>query len=228
MLSSELVFPSVCLAEPDGLLAVGGDLSVERLLLAYREGIFPWYSQDTPILWWSPEPRFVLLPGKLKVSKSMRRVLRSGRFSVTFDSAFREVIGLCKDVPRPGQPDTWITQDMLDAYHRLHQAGHAHSVEVWRDGQLAGGLYGVSLGRCFFGESMFSRESNTSKCGFITLVHALAAHGFSLIDCQVPTPHLASLGAEDMARDAFLALLREALAQPGLQGSWQDRLLSET
>ncbi len=215
-------FPDVELAlrDPDGLLAVGGDLSVERLLAAYRRGIFPWYSEEQPILWWSPDPRSVLFPDKLHVSRSLRRTLRQGRFEVTLDREFAAVIQACSE-PRPGQPGTWITGEMQEAYLGLHQAGHAHSVETWLDGKLVGGLYGVAIGRVFFGESMFSRVSDASKVAFVYLVRHLQQHGFELIDCQIQTPHLDSLGAELIPRSRFTELRARYCEAPGPTGVWQ-------
>jgi leucyl/phenylalanyl-tRNA--protein transferase len=214
------VFPPVNHAEPDGLLAVGGDLEPDRILLAYQHGIFPWFSEGSPILWWSPDPRMVLMTKELKVSKSMRQVLRSGKFKITYDQAFKEVIEACGDVPRPGQDGTWLTREMRDAYLQLHQLGWAHSVEVWREGDLVGGLYGLALGRVFCGESMFSHESNASKAGFIDLVKRLETLGFQFIDCQVHTPHLESLGAKEIPREDFLELLDEGLQADDLDAPW--------
>ncbi|MCG6887603.1 MAG: leucyl/phenylalanyl-tRNA--protein transferase [Proteobacteria bacterium] len=215
-------FPDVSLAlrDPDGLLALGGDLTVERLLAAYRRGIFPWYSEDQPILWWSPDPRSVLFPDKLHVSRSLRKTLRQGRFDVSLDQDFAAVINACSE-PRPDQPGTWITDEMCEAYLRLHQTGHAHSVETRLDGRLVGGLYGVAIGRVFFGESMFSRVNDASKVAFITLVQHLRQYRFELIDCQIQTPHLDSLGAELIPRQQFTDLLSRYCNQPGLTGVWQ-------
>lgn len=211
-LSAKLLFPPVQLAEPDGLLAVGGDLSTERLLLAYRSGIFPWY--DGPdILWWCPDPRFVLLPGELQVSKSMHQLLRRQTFHFTINQAFEAVISQCKTVSRKGQDGTWISNDVKKAYIRLHQLGYAHSAEAWFQGELVGGLYGIRIGRVFFGESMFSKASNASKYAFIRYVHHLKEQGTALIDCQVYTQHLESLGARMIDREEFLKMLRE-FAQP--------------
>ncbi len=223
-LGEELVFPALENADEHGILALGGDLSPERLLLAYHSGIFPWYSADEPIIWWSPDPRFVLYPEKIKVSKSMKQVFRKEQFKVTFDQNFEEVIYHCGKIKRRGQYDTWITNEMKQAYHHLHQLGYAHSVEVWENEQLVGGLYGVSLGRCFFGESMFSYVSNASKTGFITVVQHLLQKEFMLIDCQVHTKHLESLGAEHIARTQFVKNIKAALQYPSLVGSWQDWL----
>ena len=207
--NNHLIFPSPELANPDGVLAVGGDLSPERLLLAYQHGIFPWFSAGEPIMWWSPDPRFVLFPEKLKVSKSMRPYFNQQKFRVTYDRAFGQVMRECSQ-PRVGGPQgsTWITESMVEAYIRLHEIGFAHSVEVWEGEELVGGLYGLSLGKCFFGESMFTRVSNASKFGFISLVKHLRAFDFQLIDCQQQTGHLKSLGAEAISRKAFFAVFK--------------------
>lgn len=214
------VFPPVSHAEPDGLLAVGGDLAPDRILMAYHQGIFPWYSEGSPILWWSPDPRMILMTAELKISKSMRQVMRSGKFKITYDKAFEEVIEACGNVPRPGQDGTWLTQEMRLAYIQLHQLGFAHSVEVWREGRLVGGLYGLAIGSVFCGESMFSLESNASKAGFIDLVKRLQAIGFRFVDCQVHTPHLESLGAKEVPREEFLDLLETALQDEDLDQAW--------
>lgn len=192
----------------DGLVAVGGDLSIPRLLYAYRSGIFPWYSEGEPVCWYSPDPRFVLFPENLIVSKSMRAVLNNPRLKFRVNTAFEEVITLCKSVNRKGQPGTWITDDMQSAYIDLHKVGHAFSAETWKDGKLIGGLYGVRLGKIFFGESMFSLEKNASKYAFIKYVQQLQKEGVFLIDCQVYTEHLESLGAAMISRDEFLQLLK--------------------
>jgi leucyl/phenylalanyl-tRNA---protein transferase len=211
LLNDELVFPEVEHATDEGILAVGGDLRPERLLLAYVSGIFPWYSNGEPIIWWSPDPRFVLFPSELKVSRSMRKILRQGVFSITFDKAFERVIEQCRRIKRKGQRGTWITPEMQKAYIRLFKLGFAHSVEAWKDGELAGGLYGVSLGKVFFGESMFSKASNASKACLITLVEHLAKRGFELIDSQVYTRHLETLGAREIPRSEYLALLKNLI-----------------
>jgi leucyl/phenylalanyl-tRNA--protein transferase len=218
-LPEAIVFPPAECAVRSGLLAVGGDLSPERLLAAYREGIFPWYAEGEPILWWSPDPRFVLFPGELRVSRSMRQFLKKGLLRITFDHAFRGVIAACQK-PRPGQDGTWITEEMRKAYIALHDLGYAHSVEVWREEKLAGGLYGVSLGRCFFGESMFSATANASKAALIALVSRLRELAFDLIDCQVESPHLAILGARTIPRRMFCTLLKESLRHETLRGNW--------
>lgn len=206
ILNHELIFPPVELAEPDGLLAVGGDLSMERLLLAYRRGIFPWY-EGQYILWWCPDPRFVLYPRELKESKSMKQLLKRSVFDFRTDTAFGEVIANCKTIARKGQESTWITDEVKTAYTRLHAAGYAHSAETYLDGQLVGGLYGVRMGGVFFGESMFSKASNASKFAFMLYVRQLLKEGVQLIDCQVYTEHLASLGARMIPRGNFISLL---------------------
>lgn len=211
VLNDELWFPPVEEALPDGLLAVGGDLGTDRLLLAYRSGIFPWFSDDEPPLWWSPDPRFVLLPEELKVSKSMKKVLNSGAFEFRINTAFRRVIEQCSATPRKGQDGTWITDEILEAYSELHQMGYAWSAEAWQGNELAGGLYGIWMGKAFFGESMFSKVSNASKFAFINWVHHLRQEGVALIDCQVHTNHLESLGARMIPRSAFMKLLSQHL-----------------
>jgi leucyl/phenylalanyl-tRNA--protein transferase len=220
-LSRQPVFPPVEMSEENGLLAVGGDLSPERLILAYGQGIFPWYSEGEPILWWSPDPRFVLYPGKLRITRSMRQTLNKNLFAVTYDRNFRDVMEGCRERRAMGG-GTWITDEMLDAYGRLHAAGLAHSVEVWTGDDLVGGLYGVSLGKCFFGESMFTRVSNASKTGLIALTRTLQRLGFVLIDCQVYTDHLLSLGAEMIPRPLFLDILKEAAHGQTFQGNWNQ------
>ncbi len=203
-------FPKPEKADRQGLLAVGGDLSPERLLVAYYSGIFPWFDDSQPILWWSPDPRFVLFPNKLHISKSMRQLLHKKAFKVTYNRQFQEVIQACAAIPRPGQQGTWITSDMIAAYIELHKRGYAKSVEVWKENTLVGGLYGIYLKdkKIFCGESMFAKISNASKYGFISLVQKLQQEGLRLIDCQVYTKHLESLGAEEIPRAHFLALLK--------------------
>jgi len=220
-LSSKLTFPPAHLAIDEGLLAVGGDLSVERLILAYRQGIFPWYAEDDPILWWSPDPRLVIYPAELHISRSLRRLIRRNRFTVTLDSAFGRVIRGCAGSRGPDHPGTWIVPEMIAAYERLHAAGLAHSVEAWEGDALAGGLYGVSLGGCFFGESMFARVGNASKVALVLLVEGLRQDGFELIDCQVTTDHLMQFGAREVPRPRFLQELQYALKQPTRQGLWR-------
>jgi leucyl/phenylalanyl-tRNA--protein transferase len=225
-LTEEVVFPPPRLASEGGLLAVGGDLTTARLLLAYENGIFPWYGEGEPILWWSPDPRFVLFPDRLKISRSMRGLLKKNLFTVTFDTRFPEVVAACRDARRGRGEGTWITAAMMEAYIRLYELGLAHSVEAWRGGSLAGGLYGVSLGKCFFGESMFTNVPNASKAAFILLVERLRKHDFLFIDCQVYTDHLHSLGAEMVDRECFLRLLGKALASNTLRGSWRFLMAS--
>ena len=220
-LTDKLVFPPPEHADPDGLLAVGGDLSIKRLLQAYRMGLFPWYAEDTPILWWSPDPRLMLKPKDLCVSKRLARTIKKGPFKITMDEAFADVIRGCAHVKRPRQKGTWIMDEMIDAYCCLHQKGYAHSVESWQDGKLVGGLYGVALGRAFFGESMFARVSDASKVAFVHLTRLLALWNFSLIDCQVTTSHLASFGAREVPRAEFLKLLKAALRYKTRQGKWE-------
>lgn len=208
ILNRSLYFPSVSLADEQGLLAIGGDLSPDRLLLAYRSGIFPWYNEDDPICWWSPDPRCILRPDALHVSKSMRRVLQDGRFTFRINHTFEHVIRSCQTVRRKEGNGTWIHEEMLDAYCRLHELGYAHSAECWLNDELVGGLYGVRIGRVFFGESMFSTVSNASKFAFINYVEKLSSEGVVLIDCQMQTDHLMSLGAEMMDRSLFIRLLK--------------------
>jgi len=215
-------FPEVerALAEPNGLLAAGADLSLPRLLEAYRNGIFPWFSHDQPILWWSPDPRMVLFPAELKVSRSLARTLRNARFEVRADTAFDAVIEGCRQ-PRRGESGTWITEEMAEAYGTLHRAGFAHSVETWLDGNLVGGLYGVALGRAFFGESMFARVSDASKVALVALARQLQHWGFGVIDCQMNTAHLASLGAREIPRAEFTRRLRELVHYAPVPVPWR-------
>lgn len=220
-LGPELTFPPPQEAEPGGLLAVGGDLEPRRLLLAYRLGIFPWYEDSLPILWHSPDPRMVLVPSELQVSRSLRRLLARQAYEVRLDTAFESVVRGCADTPRRGELGTWITADMIEAYVRLFELGFAHCAEAWDGDELVGGLYGVSLGGCFFGESMFARRNDASKVAFATLVHQLCAWGFDLIDCQVHTAHLARFGAVEWSRERFLAALALALRAPTRRGRWR-------
>lgn len=220
-LFEEPIFPDPEEAEPDGLLAIGGDLSPQRLLTAYANGIFPWYAEDSPIMWWSTNPRLILLPQELHVPRSLKRVLNQGRFSFTMDTCFKEVISGCANTPRPDQDGTWIVDEMVEAYSLLHELGYAHSVETWMDGELVGGLYGISLGAAFFGESMFFQVPDASKAAFVILVHQLQKWGFSLIDCQQTTPHLLRFGAREVQRFRFLAMLRLALELPTREGHWR-------
>jgi len=217
----EISFPHPELANEDGILAVGGDLSQERLLLAYSIGLFPWFNPDDPILWWSPDPRFVLFPDELKVSKSMRPYFNQKKFKVTFDQNFRDVIIACQKQRRNNQGGgTWITDDMVEAYCQLNEEGYAHSVEVWQEDELVGGLYGVSLGKVFFGESMFAKVSNASKFGFISLVKKLKELDFELIDCQQKTRHLQSLGGRSISRKEFLDCMKKNSVNETMMGSW--------
>jgi leucyl/phenylalanyl-tRNA--protein transferase len=215
-----LVFPPLnkALREPNGLLAAGGDLRPERLIQAYRHGCFPWFQDGQPILWWSPDPRTVLFPSELHISRSLAKVLRQGHYRVTFDQAFADVIRACA-APRSYAAETWITSPMQDAYLELHKRGVAHSVEVWRDDEMVGGLYGLAMGQLFFGESMFSRADNASKVGFVRLIERLKDWGFVLIDCQMPTEHLLSLGAQTISRTEFAGYLSRHLDQPS-QADW--------
>jgi leucyl/phenylalanyl-tRNA--protein transferase len=220
LLSDDLKFPSPYLASGEGLLAVGGDLSQERLLLAYSLGIFPWYSEGEPIMWWSPDPRLVLYPSEIKISKSLQKTIKKGIFHVTLDHAFEKVIYACAQSRTKNDEGTWIVDDMIGAYCKLHESGFAHSVEAWHKGELAGGLYGVSLGECFFGESMFTHISNASKVAFVSLVEHLQALQFEMIDCQITTPHLISFGAREIPRARFLQELKQAMALPTIKGKW--------
>jgi leucyl/phenylalanyl-tRNA--protein transferase len=211
-LTEDLIFPPPELADDDGLLAVGGDLSVERLILAYSMGIFPWYSGGYPILWWSPDPRPILLPEELKISRSLRQTIKKGIYKITMNRAFEGVIRSCSKIRRKEDEGTWITDEMIDAYIRLHKAGYALSVEAWDGDELAGGLYGVILGKAFFGESMFARKSDASKVAFVKLAERLKQLGFKLIDCQVTTTHLARFGARELPRPEFIYRLKQALS----------------
>ena len=215
-----LLFPDPTLADPSGLLGVGGDLSPERLLLAYRSGIFPWYSDGQPILWWSPDPRMVLFTDQIRVGRSLAKRIRQARFEIRVDTAFGEVIRGCAEVERPEQDGTWITDEMDDAYLRLHDLGYAHSIEAWRDGELVGGLYGVAVGRLFSGESMFAREADASKVAFVHITRQLARWGFPLIDCQVHTQHLERFGAVEIDRSEYLDWVRRLADRPARPGPW--------
>jgi leucyl/phenylalanyl-tRNA--protein transferase len=209
LLTHRLLFPNVENADDDGLLAVGGDLSPDRLLLAYMNGIFPWFNEDSMILWWSPDPRMVLFPNKIKISKSMQQLIKSGRFKTTWNTQFEKVVNACSIVKRKGQEGTWITPEMKGAYLKLHQMGIAKSMEVWENDELVGGLYGIDLGKVFCGESMFSKRSNASKFAFINLAQELEQKEYKLIDCQVYTAHLESLGAEEIPRQQFIKILKD-------------------
>ena len=220
-LSDKIKFPPPHFAEREGLLAIGGDLSLKRLMLAYKMGIFPWYSDDEPIIWWSPDPRLVLYPKELKISKSLKKFMKKGIFKVTLDQAFENVIMECAAVRSENGEGTWIVDEMIEAYCRLHKAGYAHSVETWLDRHLVGGLYGVSLGKCFFGESMFMRVSNASKVAFVNLVQQLSRWSFDFIDCQVKTHHLINFGAREVPRKIFLNQLKKSLKKETLRGQWK-------
>lgn len=219
-LVDEIIFPPVHLTSESGILAIGGDLSPGRLLEAYRQGIFPWYSEGDPIFWWSPDPRFILFLDELRVSRSMKKVLRHNVFRITYDHSFREVVEYCRIVQRK-KKGTWITHEMLEAYCILHTLGFAHSAEAWHGDKLVGGIYGVSIGRCYFGESMFSFMSNASKAALIHLVRTLKELKFEFLDCQVHTAHLESLGARYVSRDEFLNLLNTGLTHGTLRGNWR-------
>ncbi len=221
-LQEELIFPHASLSNEDGLLAVGGDLSPERILLAYKNGIFPWFNPGELFLWWSPNPRFVLFPENLKVSKSMRPYFNQKKFTVKYDTCFEQVISHCSQSKRKGQNGTWITDEMIEAYIRLHKMGWAHSVEVYSEDELVGGLYGIAMGKVFFGESMFANATNASKFGFISLVRQLTKRGYTLIDCQQETPHLASLGAEAIPREIFLNLMDKNNDMDHQAENWSD------
>ncbi|MCP5048543.1 MAG: leucyl/phenylalanyl-tRNA--protein transferase [bacterium] len=220
LLGEEPVFPPAQLASQEGIVATGGDLSPLRLLNAYASGIFPWFTEDEPILWWSPDPRAVLLPGGLHISGSMKKLLKKRSFQVTLDQCFADVLRHCAS-PRKGQAGTWLTDEMQAAYIQLHEMGYAHSVEVWQSDQLAGGLYGVSLGKCFFGESMFTKKSNASKFAFIALARLLFQKEFLMIDCQVPNEHLDRLGVNAVPRTDFLDLLKKGLKHESITGKWE-------
>lgn len=218
----DLIFPPPHLAEKNGLLGVGGDLREERLLLAYSMGIFPWYSQGEPILWWSPDPRLVLFLDELKISRSLKQTIKKGIYKVTMDNAFEDVIKGCAQVHLEKEGNTWITDEMIDAYIRLHKIGYAHSVEVWsNNGGLSGGLYGVSLGKAFFGESMFTKKTDASKIALVYLVRHLKKWEFDFIDCQVPTQHLIKMGAREIPRTEFLQMLKKTLSAPTIRGKWK-------
>ncbi|HJO24122.1 MAG: leucyl/phenylalanyl-tRNA--protein transferase [Myxococcota bacterium] len=220
-LGSAIVFPPPEEAEPNGLLAVGGDLSPERLLLAYSLGIFPWYEDGLPILWHSPDPRMALRPPDLHLTRSLKRALRGKRYLLSADTAFERVVRRCAEISRPGQQGSWITHEMIGAYVRLHELGFAHSIEAWLGDQLAGGLYGVALGSCFFGESMFAEADDASKVAFATLVHQLERWEFTIVDCQVYTEHLERFGATEWPRPLFLEELSAALRTDTRRGPWQ-------
>lgn len=217
---NKLTFPPPFLADKTGLLAVGGDLSMQRLIKAYSEGIFPWYNEDEPILWWSPDPRLVLFPEELHIGRSLAKVIAKNIYDITVDRSFEEVITKCRDVHTETKSGTWLVDEMLDAYMLLHESGYAHSVEAWKDGDLVGGLYGVCLGKCFFGESMFSTSDNSSKVAFAVFTKWLAKIGFEMIDCQVATRYLSSFGAREITRKEFLGILDKIIVKPQIIGSW--------
>lgn len=224
-LTADLAFPPIdkALKEPkgpNGLLAIGGDLSPARLLAAYRQGIFPWYSDGDPLLWWSPDPRMVLFPSEIRITRSLAKILRNADYTVRLDTAFAQVIAACAATPRDGQNGTWITAEMQQAYTRLHALGHAHSVETWRDGRLVGGLYGIAIGRAFFGESMFSHVTDASKIALAHLCRYLAARDFGIIDCQMETAHLASMGARPIPRSEYLARVTALVDDGNRPGRW--------
>ncbi|MBC8062566.1 MAG: leucyl/phenylalanyl-tRNA--protein transferase [Clostridiaceae bacterium] len=208
-LNEDLIFPHPSLAEDDGLLAIEGDLSPLRLMIAYRNGIFPWFSEGDPILWWSPNPRFIIYPRDIKISHSMKKLLKKNVYRISFDTCFREVISNCASVRK--ESGTWINEGMIEAYCKLHELGHAHSVEAWQGGKLVGGLYGINIGKCFFGESMFSTMDNASKVAFITLCKKLEEEEYVMVDCQVYTKHLESLGAISIPREEFLELIEKGI-----------------
>jgi len=220
LLSEKIAFPPPHLALKEGLLAIGGDLSQQRLLLAYSMGIFPWFSENDPIMWWSPDPRLVLYPDDIKISRTLKKILKKEMFTITFDTAFERVINACAQIRIEKNEGTWIVQEMVDAYCRLHEAGFAHSVEAWHRGQLAGGLYGLSLGKSFFGESMFTRISNASSVALVRLVEYLKARSFDMLDCQISTAHMIRFGAREIPRSIFLKQLKKSLAVSTQKGKW--------
>ena len=220
LLSDEIIFPPPDLASREGLLAIGGDLCQDRLLQAYSMGIFPWFTETEPIMWWSPDPRLVLYPDEIRISRSLQKTIKKGLFNITMDQAFDQVINQCARVPRKIGEGTWIGPDMIKAYCQLHASGYAHSVEAWQNDTLVGGLYGVSLGKSFFGESMFTHVTNASKVAFAALVDRLKSFSFDLIDCQVTTEHLISFGAREVPRATFLEQLKESLKTPTIIGNW--------
>ncbi|MBV1776799.1 leucyl/phenylalanyl-tRNA--protein transferase [Burkholderiaceae bacterium DAT-1] len=228
-LNADCHFPPVtsALLDPNGLLAAGGTLSTANLIKAYRQGIFPWFSPGDPFLWWCPDPRTVLFPANLHVPRSLAKVIRNKPYEVRFDTAFSDVMRGCAGTPRPGQDGTWITSEIISAYTRLHDAGVAHSAECWMDGKLVGGLYGVAIGRMFYGESMFAHVPDASKIAFVHLVRWLDRHGFGMIDCQMHTEHLARFGSVQIARPAFIDTLTRLCDQPGLPGPWQYAVSGE-
>lgn len=223
-LSKRLDFPPAWLARSDGLLCIGGDLSSRRLILAYENGIFPWFSKNEPILWWSPDPRLVLFPSDIHVSKSLKKKIRSSQFNITIDNAFEQTIHSCALPRGKGQEDTWLVDEMIDSYLTLHHQGYAHSIETWKNGKLVGGLYGVCLGGSFFGESMFSFDTDTSKLALVSLAKFLDYHGFDLIDCQVTTSHLLSMGATEISRNHFLDIISPSVKRTDIKDIWKPDL----
>ncbi len=221
-LDEQIVFPPPELAEPNGLLAVGGDLTPERLIAAYRRGIFPWFSENDPILWWFTSPRLILYPDELRIPKRLNREIKKGSFSITFDCAFSQVIQACADVHRLNDEQTWITDEMINSYIKLHKRGYAHSVECWQNDKLAGGLYGVALDRIFFGESMFTKITNSSKICFVTLIQRLQRHNFRLIDCQMTTGHLLQFGAREISGHTFQQELENSINNLSTDGAWYN------
>jgi leucyl/phenylalanyl-tRNA--protein transferase len=220
-LSDKISFPPPHLAEPEGLLAIGGDLSENRLLLAYKMGIFPWYSKGEPILWWSPDPRLILYPEGINISKRLRRTINQGIFEITSDTAFEQVITSCAQVRSTENKETWIIDEMIESYCRLFESGYAHSIEAWYNGNLAGGIYGISLGGCFFGESMFSRVNNASKVALVALCDYLTSLSFDMIDCQVKTDHMLRMGAVEMSRNQFIKKLTQSMRRKTFKGKWK-------
>jgi len=226
-LSHQIEFPPAWLARSDGLLCIGGDLSCERLLLAYQNGIFPWFSENEPILWWSPDPRLVLFPSQIKISRSLRKTIKKNIFQITLNQAFARTINACAAPRKHAQEGTWLVDEMKEAYIALHRLGYAHSVETWYQGQLAGGLYGLSMGGAFFGESMFSRKSDASKVALVALSRLLQAHGFDFIDCQVTTDHLCQMGAKEIPRQHFLDILHRSIRHKTDPGIWRQNAIPE-
>lgn len=218
--SNDITFPHPDLASDEGVVAIGGDLSIDRLLLAYQYGYFPWFNPDEPILWWHPNPRFVLFTEDVRIAKSMRSYFNQEKFTLSFDQDFDGVINACEKIKRHNQPGTWISEDIKEAYTELHRMGIAHSVEVWEDDKLVGGLYGVSLGKIFFGESMFSLVSNSSKFALISLAAVLRKNGYEIIDCQMPNSHLKSMGGRYISRNVFLSILRSNIHEETIYGDW--------
>jgi len=223
-LSERLDFPPAWLARSDGLLCIGGDLSAQRILLAYEKGIFPWFSENEPILWWSPDPRLVLFPGNIKVSRSLKKTIKKNTFHLTMDNAFEETILSCSKPRRKEYAGTWLVEEMIEAYIQLHKLGYAHSIETWKDDRLVGGLYGICLGGIFFGESMFSFEDDASKTALTALARHLEQHRFDLIDCQVTTNHLLSMGATEISRNTYLDIIQRSIKRTDLRNVWSPRI----